>query len=333
MQSKEIFKAVLTFGAPVALLAGALVTGCGGGGGVNPNPNGTPTPTPVATATPRPAATQIVYVSTAGSNADLFILGPGGVPERLTSDAANDVQPSFSPDKTKVVFSSTRDGNPEIYVTNAVTQVSQRLTTDSGSTLPVDDSPTYSQAGDRIAWRSTRGGTSNIFYMLATGANQTRLSNEAAGATDPFWHPNGASIGYVTKRGGVPRIVIKNIASGAEQIVALDNGAISNGSISHPRFNRAGDKIVFSSQAPNGASSSLFIINANGSGLQSGPTAGRFNESPVWSNDGTRIIWGASGGVAATPQIYSANPDGSDVQALTNNANANTSPSTGGASG
>lgn len=336
MQRNGFFKAGLCLAAPVLMGIGALVAGCGGGsGGINPNPTPGPTATPGPTPTPTvPAVADLVFVSNAGGNVDLYFLGAtGNAANRLTFDPTSEIQPSLSPDKRFVAFSSTRDGNPEIYTINVGSRVIDRLTEDRGASPPTDDSPVFSAAGDRIAWRTTRGGVSNIFFMQATGANQTRLSDEAEGATDPFWHPDGTRIGYVTKRNGVRRIVLKSIAGGAEQIIALNNDLISNGSISHPRFNRNGDRIVFSSQAPNGASSTLYVINANGGGLQTIAPAGRFNETPVWSSDGTRIIWSASGGALATPQLFSANSDGTNAQRVLTNSDANTDPSTGGSSG
>ena len=38
---------------------------------------------------------------------------------RLTNNAAFDIEPSWSPDGTKIAFASDRDGNSEIYVMNA----------------------------------------------------------------------------------------------------------------------------------------------------------------------------------------------------------------------
>lgn len=326
MQRKEFFQIGLTLTVPLALTIGAALTGCGGGSSGVVNPNPTPTATPGPTPTPAPPPANLVFVSNAGFNVDLYFLAPGGAaPIRLTSDSANDVQPSLSPDRRLVAYSSTFNGNPEIYVINVATRVEDRLTEDTGATPPVDDSPVFSQAGDRIAWRSTRGGLSNIWVMQVTGATQARLSNEPAGAFDPFWHPDGTRVGYVTTRNGAPRIVIKNVVGGAEQV--LDVGP---GPISHPRFNRTGERIVFSRGGSTAATSQLFIVNTSGGAPTPGPTAGTRNFDPNWSNDGTRIIWAANGGVSATPQIFSANPDGTDVQRLTNNSDSNTYPSAGG---
>ena len=43
----------------------------------------------------------------------------GTAQTRLTTDPAEDTQPAWSPDGSKIVFTSDRDGNGEIYLMNA----------------------------------------------------------------------------------------------------------------------------------------------------------------------------------------------------------------------
>ena len=42
----------------------------------------------------------------------------GASQTRLTTNAASDREAFWSPDRQKIVFVSSRDGNPEIYVMN-----------------------------------------------------------------------------------------------------------------------------------------------------------------------------------------------------------------------
>jgi tetratricopeptide (TPR) repeat protein len=58
-------------------------------------------------------ASNEMYVMNAAPESD------SNVPLRLTNNKANDAQPDFSPDGTKIVFRSTLDGNGEIYVMDA----------------------------------------------------------------------------------------------------------------------------------------------------------------------------------------------------------------------
>jgi Tol biopolymer transport system component len=54
---------------------------------------------------------------------------------RLTSNRADDFHPSWSPDGTRLAFTSERDGNRELYVMNADGSGLSRLTDD-----PAEDS-------------------------------------------------------------------------------------------------------------------------------------------------------------------------------------------------
>lgn len=321
----------LAIALPMALIGAASLGGCSGASsGGTPLPTSTPVPTPGPSPTPTLPGPLIVYQSNLGFNVDLYLLPTTGAPARLTSSPANDIQPSLAPNQQLAAFSSTRDGNPEIYTINLATRATDRLTEDSGLTTPVDDQPVFSANSQQIAWRSTRGqtaaGLTDIYTMQFTGASQTRLTTEPNGASDPFWHPDGTRVGYVTTRGNAPRIVIRTIGSNAEQVLSP---AVT--SISHPRFSRDGSRIVFSQGGSAAASSQLFIINADGSTLVPGPTAGSRNFDPGWSLDGTRIIWSASGGSGpATPQIFSALAAGGAPQRLTNSTDTEVSPSAGG---
>ena len=56
----------------------------------------------------------------AGSASPLWIVNSDGTGlKQLTTDGANDMRPTWSPDGAHIAFVSTRDGNAEIYVMNA----------------------------------------------------------------------------------------------------------------------------------------------------------------------------------------------------------------------
>jgi Tol biopolymer transport system component len=62
---------------------------------------------------------------------------------RLTNNSTSDTHPSWSPDGTKIAFTSTRDINEEIYVMNAADGSDQtRLTNNTD----IDQFPDWSTA-------------------------------------------------------------------------------------------------------------------------------------------------------------------------------------------
>ena len=66
--------------------------------------------------------------------------GGGGAVARLTNNAADDVDPAWSPDGSQVAFVSTRDGNEEVYIVNVDGTDVRRLTNNAAD----DGEPSWS---------------------------------------------------------------------------------------------------------------------------------------------------------------------------------------------
>ena len=113
----------------------------------------------------------------------------GGNQQRLTENRKNDWSPSWSPDGTRIVFSSDRKGdwvNYEIYVMDADGGNLQRLTENRNN----DWSPSWSPDGKRIAFSSDRKGdfeSFEIYVMDADGGNQQNLTNHPRNDGSPAW--------------------------------------------------------------------------------------------------------------------------------------------------
>src|SRR5258706_3944115 len=95
--------------------------------------------------------------------------GDGSGMKQLTEAQADDGEPAWSPDARRVAFTSTRDGNSEIYVMNSDGGNQTRLTYDAEPDL----TPAWLAEG-RIGFTSWREGPAAIFVMDDTGANVMR---------------------------------------------------------------------------------------------------------------------------------------------------------------
>lgn len=96
----------------------------------------------------------------------------GAIP--LANSSADDDSPHFSPDGSKVVFTSNRNGSYEIYVCESNGSNPTRLTTDS----VLAAWPSWSPDGTKIIFTGTRHGPIyELYIMNADGSNLVRLTH------------------------------------------------------------------------------------------------------------------------------------------------------------
>jgi hypothetical protein len=210
---------------------------------------------------------------------------------RLTS--GSEANPAWSPDGTRIAFSSFRDGNWEIYVMNSDGQNQKRLTQSSAD---MDRNPAWSPDGSRIAYSSQRDTNNDIYVMNADGSNSVRLTEDPADDSDPAWSPDGTRIAFRSNRESFPAIWVMNAdGTGATRLTSNNLGD------SQPSWSPDGKKIAFTARTT-ATKYAVFLMNADGSGRT------RFTEDfdvaadPAWSPDGQQIAFTA--GVSSCGWYY-----------------------------
>ncbi|MCZ7649180.1 MAG: PDZ domain-containing protein [Planctomycetota bacterium] len=112
----------------------------------------------------------------------------GGRPAQLTEADGYDAECAYSPDGSKIVFCSFRDGDGEIYTMDADGKNAKRLTEVKG----YDGGPFFSPDGKRIVWRrftpDEKG--AEVWVMNADGSEQRQVTKIGAVAWAPYWHPS-----------------------------------------------------------------------------------------------------------------------------------------------
>ncbi len=108
-----------------------------------------------------------------------------------------DWDPSWSRDGSKLVWSSLRDLNLELYTAdNQPNAVPVRLTNHPAR----DWFASWSPDGTRIAFASDRAGNEDIYVMDADGANLRQLTNHPAYDIFPVWSLDGETLMFVSER-------------------------------------------------------------------------------------------------------------------------------------
>jgi Tol biopolymer transport system component len=244
---------------------------------------------------------------------------------------------SVSPSITQAVrnnliaFSSTRDGNLELYILQPDGTVQTRLTFNPAQ----DSEPVLSPDGTRVAFVSNRSGYPNIWVMKTAPENSSNvpknLTNDAAIDADPSWSPDGTKIVFASSRSGTSQLWLMNAdGTGVTRLTTDSANDVT------AAWSPDGTKIAYASNASGKFQLYVATLTAN---LALGSTSRLTNDSaydttPAWSPDSRLIaftstaswnleIWviPAAGGTAvretsnptAADTVPTWSPDGSTI--------------------
>jgi hypothetical protein len=228
-------------------------------------------------------ADYVMEVSGIAANCDFTTANPINVTMTATASAVGSIGVTCRPVK-KLAFVNDVEGSPAIFLMDGNAKQGLQLT------LPADRAlePAWSPDGSKIAFRSDRDGTSQIYVVNADGSNQIRLT-DTGGNFRPVWSPDGSKIAFTSDRDGNNEIYVMN-ADGSG-LVNLTNHLADDGD---PAWSPDGKKIAFRSNRDDSQSPSvIYVMNADGSAVTLLPTSGTEVAQLAWSPDGTLIAYSA----------------------------------------
>ena len=214
----------------------------------------------------------------------------GGAPiiastTKLTSDPGVELYPSLSPDGRWIVYAGDQSGNKDIYL-RAVGELNAiPLTKDSPDD---DDEPAFSADGERIAFRSNRGG-GGIFVMGRTGGAVRRVTDVGF---RPTWSPDGAKLAFATE--DVP-LNPQNIFGRSELWVVDVNSGVSRRIDSSdavlPSWSPHGYRIAFTKRIGKLTQDDIWTIPAQGGEPVAVTNDKPTDWNPAWSPDGRYLYF------------------------------------------
>lgn len=143
-------------------------------------------------------AQRLLYGYAAAGPSEIVVTQVGGMGDLayLTINDDADYNAAWDARERRVVLSSDRDGDRELYVMNADGSAVTRLTNSAG----MDDFPAWSPDGKKIAFVSDRDGLGGAIYVMnADGTAVTRLTPLGAFGGllgRPAWSPSGKHIAF-----------------------------------------------------------------------------------------------------------------------------------------
>jgi len=195
---------------------------------------------------------------------DIFVAATNGtITKQLTNTPGYDAEATVSPKGDKIVFTSTRSGDLELWTMDINGKNLKQLTKELG----YDGGAFFSPDGKKIVFRASRPNSEEEIkeYKYYYAKNQVA--------------PTHMEI-YVCNADG----------SSIQQVTSLGKANWA------PYFHPSGKKIIFSSNhhSKKGYDFQLFMINIDGSGLEQITTESMFNAFPMFSPDGKKIIFSSN---------------------------------------
>lgn len=210
---------------------------------------------------------------------DIFQASTNGkIVKQLTIEKGYDAEATLSPDGKKMLFTSTRNGDLDLYIMDLKTQKVKQVTTELG----YDGGAWFSPDGKKIVWRASRPRTEEeikeykellaqgmvaptrmeVFVANADGSDVKQVTNLGQANWAPNFTPDSKHIIFCSnheyKRGFPFNMYLVNLDGTGLEKISRDKGFDA-----FPMFSPDGKKIIFASNRNNGGTrdTNLFVAD------------------------------------------------------------------------
>jgi len=277
-------------------------------------------------------------------NAEIYTMNADGSNQmNLTRNTAIDATPVWSPDASKIAFTSDRSGRLNLYVMNPDGSNVIKITeNDGGVDFRIYD-PAWSPDGKKLVYvGSFMGEMSSLQVVNADGSGATtRIDPTSTEVADPEWSPDGTRIAFTGREAldfpgeGVHFYLFVMNADGSGKTRIADwplpfTSFFFQDEGSGPTWSPDGTQLAYSYDGPLSTQqlrrvADIAVVKASGGGAVKFLTENAAEDTfPSWSPDGARIAFTSN--LVGRRSIYVMNSDGSQALRLTNSAADNFDP-------
>jgi Tol biopolymer transport system component len=255
---------------------------------------------------------------TAGANYQIKMMNTDGTSVKSVGSPGAYLAARLSPDGTKIVFALSQSGGNQIGIMNVDGSNSTMLTTSGNNTYPQ-----FTPDGKKVVYQTWGTSSYDIVVINIDGTGKATFHNAGHTSSFPTVSPDGKTIAFcIDLSSGGQGVATMNIDGTGLQLVVN----VTGGYVSQMAYSADGSKILFSYTTDttgktwgNVYSVSATATNVTATSGLTALTTGNFDGTPVVV--GSKVLF-MSGRASATPtwdsiQIYSMNPDGSNVTQLT----------------
>ncbi|MFH1573471.1 MAG: DPP IV N-terminal domain-containing protein [Acidobacteriota bacterium] len=262
------------------------------------------------------AGTKIAYSTRQGNAKEIYVMDYDGYdPRPFTRTGSINLFPSWSPDNSKLAFTSVRTGKWEINIYSFV----------DGARAPFPlfnsfaSTPAIAPDGEHLVFglRNPRG-DSDLHVSKLDGSERRNITNHPAIDGSPTWSPSGMQIAFTSDRQGTSQIYICD-SDGANVRRIVTEG----GDADAPTWSPDGRWIAFHWRPRFGDNYNIYLAEASTGKLFQVTSGSGSNESPTWAPDSRHLAFQSNrtGGF----QIYIGAVDRPEVRMVTRDG-ANTGP-------
>ena len=168
----------------------------------------------------------------------LFDLVRGGVSTRFTTDPAADLGPLWSPDGSRLVFASNREGGWNLYLKLANGGGNEEALLTSGEEKVPDD---WSRDGQFIVYESFNPTTKFDLWLLPMSGERkpSLLLQTEFNERQAQFSPDGKYIAYISDKSGAPAVYVQAFPLTGSEV------RISTGTGAQPRWRRDGRELFY----------------------------------------------------------------------------------------
>jgi len=247
---------------------------------------------------------KIVFISDRDGNNEIYMMDYDGKRERrITYNEDLDILPTWSADGEKILYTSYRKNNPDLYMFHLYTGKTELI-----ATKQANYAADWSRAGDKIVYTSTKSGNAEIYEKNMKTHQEKKITFNPTIDTTPCYSPSGDEIVFTSQRSGTPQIYIMNSDGTNVRRITHDGSYYDS-----PSWSPDGTRIVYVARIE--SRFDLYVHNLKDNTIMKLTEKSGRNENPSWSPDGRHIIFTSnrSGGY----QLYTIDYDGANLRQLT----------------
>ena len=259
------------------------------------------------TGKPGIAHTHIAFSNDQTTHKEIYLVDYDGQNlRRLTWDHSIDILPRFTPDGKQIVYTSYKNGNPDLFILDLKPGSRPRS---FSSYQGLNIAGGFSPNGDKLLMTLSRGKNPNIYIKNLVNGHLTQLTNDRGADSSPTFSPDAGQIAFVSDRAGNPEVYTMDLLTDRVKRLTMLNWCDS------PSWSPTGQWITFAGRVSPTEKLDILLTDITGTDERDITHGNGSSENPSWSPDGRFIVFSRTGRNGIS-RLYVMDADGSAPHAL-----------------